>query len=498
MVKKQNFIGLFLATSLVFSFPVNATDYKNSTASEFTEDVAGYDTYGEDISQEKTAYSTEISQSSVGEYYDDEKVDVYATQSSNFSVIIPKIITLDGDLKLGNYQVAAKGDLTGGQKLKITTPETFELYEQGTDKKDSVTAEIYGAKTEWTYQDIRPDTYDGTGTTVGTVSASGISAGSWKGYFDFSIELEQSAPLSLTIGRDFILKVKSLVSPDATLASIDTTITKIEITNEAPPLGTTTVDLAGTGAGDGNFAIGYLDGTVVKIYSNLRKLPVNTDASYMFCNLQSLKTIDLTDFDFSRSTGGKCLFYQCSSLSDIDVTKLDTENMTVMSGMFAYCNSLKNLDLSRFDTSKVTKMDGMFCECAGLTSLDLSSFNTKNVTTFNSMFAYCTNLKNINLSHFNTEQATDMYAMFGDCRSVEELNLSSFCTKNATNMGYMFENCSSLTLLDFGPHYSVVKNPSVSRIFNNTKRTISIYAPADVASYLNTKQSLRTVIAKNY
>lgn len=498
MVKKQNFIGLFLATTLMFSFPVEATDYKNSTASEFANDVAGYNTYGQDSTQGKTSYSTEIIQSSAGEYYDDEEVTVYATHTSNFSVIIPKVITLDGALKLGNYQVAVKGDLTGGQKLKVTTPETFELYEQNINKENRVTAEISGAKTEWTFQDVRPDTYNGTGTTVGIVSASGISAGSWKGSFNFSIELEQSAPLSLVSGADFNAKIKSLVSPDATVSSTDTTITKIEITNEAPPQGTSTVDLASENTGDGNFAIGYLDENVVKIYTNLRKIPVNTDASFMFCFLQNLKTIDLSGFDFSNATSGKYMFYECSSLSDIDLTLLDTKNMTAMSGMFAYCNSLKNLDLSRFDTSKVTKMDGMFCECVGLTSLDLSSFDTKNVTTFNSMFAYCTNLKNINLSHFNTEQATDMYAMFGDCWSVEELNLSSFYTKNVTNMGSMFESCSSLTLLDFGPHYSVVKNPSVSRIFSNTKSAISIYAPADVASYLNTKQSLRTVIAKNY
>ena len=42
--------------------------------------------------------------------------------------------------------------------------------------------------------------------------------------------------------------------------------------------------------------------------------------------------------------------------------------------MFYECNSLKNIDLSNFNTQNVINMSRMFYGCKSLTNIDLSNF----------------------------------------------------------------------------------------------------------------------------
>jgi len=73
-----------------------------------------------------------------------------------------------------------------------------------------------------------------------------------------------------------------------------------------------------------------------------------------------------------------------------------------MMGMFNSCESLKNLDITNFDTNKVTCMAYMFKDCKNLLNLNLSNFNIQNLKPYNclNMFSGCTYYKNFNLCHF--------------------------------------------------------------------------------------------------
>lgn len=64
--------------------------------------------------------------------------------------------------------------------------------------------------------------------------------------------------------------------------------------------------------------------------------------------------------------------------------KIDTSNVTDMTCMFQVCQSLKSLDLSNFNTSNVTNMSRMFNDCSKLNKLYLSSgfFNSTSLTTY--------------------------------------------------------------------------------------------------------------------
>ena len=56
--------------------------------------------------------------------------------------------------------------------------------------------------------------------------------------------------------------------------------------------------------------------------------------------------------------------------------------------MFYNCNSLKTLDLLNFNTQNVTNMSKMFYECKSLEAINLSNFNTQNVTNMSNMRNY--------------------------------------------------------------------------------------------------------------
>ena len=179
------------------------------------------------------------------------------------------------------------------------------------------------------------------------------------------------------------------------------------------------------------------------------KIAPNSDASYLFSDFNSLKTIDFGDcFDTSNVTDMSWMFGDCSSLTGLDLSSFDTSNVTNMWCMFNGCSSLTGLDFSGFDTSKVTGSLDMFTNCSSLTSLDLSNLDTSKITDMSHMFHGCSSLTSLNLSGFDTSMVADMGGMFYDCSKLASLDLSVFDTSKVTDMSWMFTGCSSLTSLD--------------------------------------------------
>lgn len=101
----------------------------------------------------------------------------------------------------------------------------------------------------------------------------------------------------------------------------------------------------------------------VYILSNSGIFIANMDASWMFDKLTMLNRINnLNLLDTSGVTMMRDMFCDCQSLATMDLSKMDTNNVTSMEGMFARMYSIKELNLSSFDTGKVTTMLNMFCE----------------------------------------------------------------------------------------------------------------------------------------
>ena len=60
-----------------------------------------------------------------------------------------------------------------------------------------------------------------------------------------------------------------------------------------------------------------------------------------------------------------------------------------MNNMFCGCESLKELNLSNFNTNNVSDIACMFKGCKSLKELNLSNFNTNNVKYIGQMFEGC-------------------------------------------------------------------------------------------------------------
>jgi hypothetical protein len=110
------------------------------------------------------------------------------TQESSFTVTIPKTVDL-GEDKTTDYEVNVVGDIASNEKITVKPDATFKMVDQSnaTVKKADVTATVTQATQEFVYSDIN---VDGGKTVPGNIDAQDLTAGSWKGTFNFAIALE--------------------------------------------------------------------------------------------------------------------------------------------------------------------------------------------------------------------------------------------------------------------------------------------------------------------
>jgi hypothetical protein len=185
-MKKQLLAALLVLTAVTAPFAKSNFACAAETTSSIgstTEDINNETKVGQDVNQSKeSTYSSDITTSGI------ENVEVYASQGSSFSVMIPKVIILDGVNGKGAYSVAVKGNIAGNQSIHVDGPDSFKLSEQTTEttKKSDITAQLEQVKNTWNQSEINKDTYT---YTTGAINAADISAGLWKGVFNFTISL---------------------------------------------------------------------------------------------------------------------------------------------------------------------------------------------------------------------------------------------------------------------------------------------------------------------
>ena len=174
-----------------------------------------------------------------------------------------------------------------------------------------------------------------------------------------------------------------------------------------------------------------------------------TDIYALFYNDSSLLSLDLSNLDFSNVKDMGFLFAY-SSIEYINLQNWKTSSLKNMYAMFAFCYNLRTIDLSSFNTSKVENMSALFYKCINLESIDLSNFDSYNLVDMSFMFTFCLNLKNINFNRLNTQNVRNMSVIFSCCKSLISIDLSSFQTENVVDMNNFFYNCIALKDIKFG------------------------------------------------
>lgn len=135
-----------------------------------------------------------ISQTEVGEAGTSRDTEVLYTRASSYSVVIPKTIVLDAVSKDSDYAVRVYGDISSDKKVTVAPQDAltdieginFHMKDQATigTKKADVQADVTQDVVDWTSAEVTADT-----SKNGNVAAPTITAGSWKGTFNFNIAL---------------------------------------------------------------------------------------------------------------------------------------------------------------------------------------------------------------------------------------------------------------------------------------------------------------------
>ena len=136
------------------------------------------------------------------DYFADEDTNVWVTEDevrsineitkvsvfkeSQFTITIPKEIIVDAELLKADYEVNAKGDISGDQEITVIPDTEFLMSENG--GKNDITAIVEQPDTKYTYEDLL-----GEGTTYsGKIITEAMTAGEWVGRFNFTITLKGS------------------------------------------------------------------------------------------------------------------------------------------------------------------------------------------------------------------------------------------------------------------------------------------------------------------
>ena len=171
--------------------------------------------------------------------------------------------------------------------------------------------------------------------------------------------------------------------------------------------------------------------------------------SSMFQGCSELTTITgMNSWDVSSAIYMDNMFAGCTALTSVgDLSKWTGSNATNVSSMFDGDEALTSLDLTNFNPSKSTSFSGMFSNCKALKNMgNLSKWTGSNATNVTYMFNGCDALESLDLTNFNPSQATNLSAMFSYCGSLKDLSsINSWHIEAAEDINYMFLYDSKLT-----------------------------------------------------
>ncbi len=144
---------------------------------------------------------------------------------------------------------------------------------------------------------------------------------------------------------------------------------------------------------------------------------------------RSLKQIDLTDCKVHFDSLAQ-LFMNCYNLEAIKgIESLDVEGVDDMDEMFLCAQSLKHLDLQNWQTSNVVNMHNMFMCASSLETLNLAHWDVSNVADMIGMFSNCYKLKRLDVSDWVLTKDTKIDNIFGYCPADMEIICKDANTK---------------------------------------------------------------------
>ena len=189
------------------------------------------------------------------------------------------------------------------------------------------------------------------------------------------------------------------------------------------------------------------------------------------------------------------LFRRKTTLRSVDMSEFTFSRTTNMQAMFRECSGLHTVKLS-VDTSKNTEgcsLSNLFKSDTALTSVTLVTTGGK-ISSLESTFMGCEKLTDLSNIHIDTSKSPDgvtCLTMFSGCKALTNVSLDQehFNLKYITKMESMFGNCSELTDLAFFVETSdVAGDVSVKTIFGNDKKLQKVKITGSGKGILSTSE----------
>ena len=280
--------------------------------------------------------------------------------------------------------------------------------------------------------------------------------------------------------------VRAMFQGCSKMSSID--ISSFDLTNiyvtadmfaECPSLAAITWPLSSKFSSEQDIAMGGMfDGD-----SNLENIDLScfdgckiADSPRAFAGCSALKSIDVSEMDFSENYGGYTgMFENCSTLATLDVSGFNWSGIDgECTGVFYRCTGLKSVNLGDFYITNGGRLDSFFSNCTSLTDITYSRFVCQ-AEKYENFFEGCESLKNIDVSGWVTSRAISLTGMFNGCKALESIDVSTWSTSGVTSMNALFKGCESLTAINLNyDGFKTYEVTDMGNMFANTTRLQSL------------------------
>ena len=189
--------------------------------------------------------------------------------------------------------------------------------------------------------------------------------------------------------------------------------------------------------------------------------------------------IILEENEIGKISDMSYMFYGCDSLKSINVINWNTKYVTNMSNIFSECKLLNSIEgISNWKTDEVINMSNMFYGCISLNPFpDISKWNTKKVKDISKMFSGCKSLPD--LSEWNLSYVENMSNLFSRNSHLIKIPFlskwgnDSNNLSNVTNMSYLFNECTQLQKISGLEKWGTSKVKNMSNLFSGCVNLIS-------------------------
>lgn len=200
----------------------------------------------------------------------------------------------------------------------------------------------------------------------------------------------------------------------------------------------------------------------------------------LFYACSSLRKVNLSGLDTSKSRELSCMFHEDVNLESVDLSGWDTSSCVTFAGFFNNAVTLKSIPgIDSFDTSKAIDFQEMFYGCS-MKILPIDNWDVGNGTTFNSMFAHSTT-RNANLSKWNMSHAKTINGMFVGSSFTSMNDITNWDVSSVTDFEGAVSKMPNLEKLDISK-WKIRPDANMIGFSNDDPRLRSVSLPASLVT----------------